>query len=88
MIKSELIEEVSQKTGQDPKEIRTTLESAFEIMFSELDKPEGKVIIRNFGTFENKERAGKIGHDFQSGGSIEIPPKRKVTFKPTAKFQQ
>jgi DNA-binding protein HU-beta len=43
-----------------------------------------RVELRPLGTFEVKERAPRKGYDFKTGGTLDIPAKRTVKFKPGA----
>ena len=44
---------------------------------------EGRAVkIRNFGVFEIKERAGRIGIDPSTGSRIRIPAKKGLAFRP------
>ena len=40
-----------------------------------------KIELRGFGSFQVKDRAGRVGRNPRSGASVEVPPKRVIGFR-------
>ncbi|RKY05605.1 hypothetical protein DRP77_00460 [Candidatus Poribacteria bacterium] len=85
MTKRELVKIISEATG-------TSRWMAYDIVDILLDSiayllaEEGRLTIRGFGTFVVKERAGRLGRNPRTGEVIRIPPKKRVSFKPSPKL--
>lgn len=78
MNKNELIAKVNEKTGfKADKAVNALL----DIIVEALAKGDN-VQILGFGTFETRERAARIGHNPQTGETIQIPASVTAAFKP------
>jgi len=58
------------------------VESIFDIMKASLQK-EDKIKISGFGNFVIRKKRARRGRNPQTGGDIEISPRRILTFKPS-----
>jgi DNA-binding protein HU-beta len=67
------IADVAKKAGIKPEWVTALFDAIRE-------SPE-RVIIKGFGTFETKTRAGRNGRNPQTGAVIVIPAKTVLTFK-------
>ncbi len=71
MNKSELIDTLSDQTGQTKEEVTKTLNALLDTIGSTLAKGD-KLLLVGFGTFEPNRRAGRTGRNPQTGEPIEI----------------
>lgn len=95
MTKAELKKAVAQKinfSGQGfiSKEDATNqiVEATIETIFEELNTPNGTLTVRGLGTFKNILSGKKKARNISKGTIMELPPRRKVTFKPSKKFNK
>ncbi|MCX8044285.1 MAG: integration host factor subunit beta [Desulfobacterota bacterium] len=80
MVKSELIQELSEKAHISPKIAEIAVNTVFDTMTQALIRGEG-IEIRGFGSFKVREYKGRIGNHPRTGTIIEIPSKRRPFFK-------
>lgn len=79
MTKSQLIDNVAQKTGLKKKEAEASVNAFIESLEEALVKGE-KVQLVGFGTFEVKERAARTGRNPQTKKTITIPASKHLSF--------
>ena len=85
MTKSEIVSEISRKTGVEKSEVLKTVEAFMETVKDSLQ--EGKnVYFRGFGSFVVKERAAKTARNISKNTSIIIPAHNIPFFKPAKTF--
>lgn len=80
MNKTELIAEVSNKTGLSRKDAEKAVNAAVEVITETLAAG-GKVQLVGFGTFETKRREARMGRNPKTRESIEIPAATVPVFK-------
>jgi integration host factor subunit beta len=80
MVKSQLIQKLSEKTNISPKIAEIAVNTVFKAMVDALIRGEG-IEIRGFGSFKVREYKGRTGNHPRTGTSIEIPAKRRPFFK-------
>ena len=83
MIKSEIIKNVSEKTGLSQKVIGQAMEAILCEISNAINNKEN-VVLKDFGTFTIIE---KMGYDMHRKEKITIPAGEKVKFKAHAKFR-
>ncbi len=88
----EIFERVYQRVGRHYRkrppgriEVKLALETVLELI-SEALREEGRVTIKNFGTFKVVTRKARKWRDFKTGLLRESKPKRQVVFKIAPKF--
>jgi nucleoid DNA-binding protein len=87
MTKRELVIRVANKIGQTQSEIGKVVEATFEALSHAL--AEGKRWeLRDFGVFEVKTRASRIGRNPRTGDQVPVPQRRVVTFRPGKKMKE
>ena len=87
MTKRELVIRVSNKLGLTQGEVAKVIETTFESISEEL--AEGKRWeLRDFGVFEVKTRASRIGRNPRTGDQVPVPERRVVTFRPGKKMKE
>ena len=91
MIKAELIQKVSVRTGVERKAVSAVLEMFMQTVKHSLEKGEN-VYLREFGTFAVKKKAAKKARNILKSGdgyittTINIPAHTVPCFKPSRKF--
>lgn len=81
MNKSELISKVSKKTNKTVDDVALVVNTALDTITDELKAGE-KVALVNFGTFETKVAAERVGRNPRNPQEkIMIPSKKRATFK-------
>lgn len=87
MRKSDLANQVSEKTGISQIDTLVTLEQTLSTIQETLAAGES-LFIRGFGTFSPKKRAAKKGRNIKKGEPVLIPEHHIPHFKPAAEFKQ
>ncbi len=80
MTKTELIDQVSGKSGLTKKDSGKAVDAMIAAITQALAKNE-KVQLVGFGSFEVRERGARTGRDPQTGASIKIAARRVPVFK-------
>ena len=80
MTKTELIHEVSNKTGMTKKDAEKAVAAVIESISDALVAGD-KVSIVGFGTFEVRDRAAREGKNPATGEAISIPATKVPAFK-------
>ncbi len=86
MNKTELVREISKKTGQSLSATSATVDAFFEAVAEAL-KAGGDVRLPGQGVFCVRERAARKGHNPRTGEEIEISASRAPAFKPGKLFK-
>jgi len=85
MRKSDLINQISDKTGIPKVDELVTLETMFKEVKENLANGQN-IYIRGFGSFITKKRAAKIGRNIKKNIAVEIPEHFIPAFKPAKEF--
>lgn len=85
MRKSELINQITEKTGIPKVDVLVTLEKMFKEIKETLASGEN-VYIRGFGSFITKKRAAKTGRNIKRNTRVDIPEHFVPAFKPAREF--
>jgi len=85
MRKSDLINNISEKTGIPKVDVLVTVETMLKEIKENLAKGEN-IYIRGFGSFITKKRAAKIGRNIKKNVAVEIPEHYIPAFKPSKEF--
>ena len=85
MRKSDLITNISDKTGIAKVDVLVSLETMLKEIKENLAKGEN-IYIRGFGSFITKKRAAKIGRNIKKNIAVEIPEHFIPAFKPSKEF--
>lgn len=86
MIKADLIQRVSEKTGVQ----KTVVSRVLEAVLTEIIKgvwDDSSVILRGFGTFSCKKERARIGRNFSNGETVDVPEKIVPVFEPGTSFK-
>ena len=83
MTKKDLIEHMALEMGVSKKSAEMAVESFIKIVQGQMRQPGHEVVLRGFGTFGTKMTKPAMGRNPKTGEAIEIPPRLKVTFKPS-----
>ena len=85
MTKSEVVNEISKKTGVDKAEALKCVEAFMEVVKESLTNEEN-VYLRGFGSFIIKKRATKVARNISKNTTITIPEHNIPAFKPAKSF--
>lgn len=83
MTKKDLIEHMSLEIGVSKRAAEMAVEAFIKIVAGQMRQPGHEVIMRGFGTFKAKSVPARTGRNPKTGAPVEIPPRLKVTFKPS-----
>ena len=87
MTKRELVIRVANKLGMTQSDVSKVIEGTFETISQAL--ADGKRWeLRDFGVFEVKTRASRIGRNPRTGDQVPVPERRVVTFRPGKKMKE
>lgn len=87
MNKAELIDSVAEQTGLSKTQADEALKSILATITAELAKG-NKITLVGFGTFERRNRKGRIGVNPQNPTQkIKIPPKKAPAFSPGSELK-
>ncbi len=86
MNKSELIKEVALKGQLSLREATNAVDAMIETIAETIQKGESITLV-GFGSFVIQERKARNGHNPATGGSMVIPAKRQVKFRPGSKMK-
>lgn len=85
MNKSDMVQELANKTGLSKADATRAVEAVFDpeqgLIAETLRKGE-RVQITGFGTFEAKERKARTGRNPRTGTEIRIGPTTSASFRP------
>jgi DNA-binding protein HU-beta len=85
MTKSEIISEISEKTGIDKVIVSESLETFFKVMKNNMANGEN-IYFRGFGSFILKKRAQKVARNISKNTAIVIDEHFIPKFKPAKVF--
>lgn len=87
MTKQDMIDQISQRTGQDSLTSRAVIESFFALVKQHLAAGES-IYIRGFGSFVPLQRAAKVARNIKQNTSHPIEAHVLPVFKPSAEFKE
>jgi len=87
MTKRELVIRVANRLGKTQNDIARMVEATFDTLAQSLAKG-GRWELRDFGVFEIKVRASRIGRNPRTGDQVPVPERRVVTFRPGKKMKE
>lgn len=81
MTKRELVIRVANSLGMTQSDVSRIIENTFDTLAKSLAQGE-RWELRDFGVFEVKIRASRIGRNPRTGDEVPVPERRVVTFRP------
>ncbi len=87
MTKRELVIRVSNKLGMPQTDVAKIIEGAFQTISKTLADGE-RWELRDFGVFEVKTRASRIGRNPRTGDQVPVPERKVVTFRPGKRMKE
>ena len=81
MTKRELVIRVANKLCMTQSDVAKIVEGAFDAI-SESLADGSRWELRDFGVFEVKTRASRVGRNPRTGDQVPVPERRVVTFRP------
>jgi DNA-binding protein HU-beta len=83
MNRSELAQQVAQKSGVDNSQAKAAVDAVFETITDEL-KSGGEVAVSGFGKFSVADRAARQGVNPATGEKIQIAASKAAKFSPAS----
>ena len=80
MTKTELIEKISEKHNMPKSKAEVVVNTVFDSMIETLES-DGRIEIRGFGSFVNRDYETRKGRNPKTGEIIQIPAKKLPFFK-------
>ena len=87
MTKRDLVLRVADKTGIPQADVARIVEAMFATLSGALEQGL-RWELRDFGVFEVKTRASRIGRNPRTGDQVPVPKRRVVTFRPGKLMKQ
>ena len=87
MNKTDLINNIAQKSGLSKKDVETVLNGFLGEVTKALSSGQ-KVQLIGFGTFETRTRSSRTGRNPQTGQTIKIPASKVPAFKAGNKLKE
>lgn len=87
MTKRELVIRVANKLGITQSTVAKIIEGTFETISRTLAEG-GRWELRDFGVFEVKTRASRIGRNPRTGDQVPVPERKVVTFRPGKQMKE
>lgn len=85
--KKQLVEKISVQTGQTKVVTKVAVQLFLDAITHELEKG-NRIELRDFGVFEVKKRAARVGRNPKTGQTVKVPTRNVVTFKVGRKMKQ
>jgi len=86
MIKLDIINKISEKTGVQKTKAEAAVEALFDSMKRAMQRGE-RIELRGFGVFVVKPRKRGIGRNPRTGTQVAIPEGKTIRFKPGKDLQ-
>ncbi|MEY3283880.1 MAG: HU family DNA-binding protein [Acidobacteriota bacterium] len=86
MIKLDIINRISEKTGVQKTKAEAAVEALFDSMKRAMQRGE-RIELRGFGVFVVKPRKRGIGRNPRTGTQVAIPEGKTIRFKPGKDLQ-
>jgi DNA-binding protein HU-beta len=87
MTKSELIAEISNRTGQTKADVEKTMKSFEDIAHEVVAKGEEKLTLPGFISFEQTHRKARTARNPQTGAAIQVPATNAAKVSAGAKLK-
>ncbi len=87
MTKRELVIQVANKLEVTQSDVAKIVEGTFDIISEALAEGQ-RWELRDFGVFEVKTRASRIGRNPRTGDQVPVPERRVVTFRPGKRMKE
>jgi integration host factor subunit beta len=87
MTKRELVIRVANKLGMTQSDVARIVEGVFDTISQTLAQGE-RWELRDFGVFEVKTRASRIGRNPRTGEQVPVPERKVVTFRPGKQMKE
>ena len=87
MTKRELVIQVANKLGMTQSDVAKVVEGTFDVISQSLAAGQ-RWELRDFGVFEVKTRASRLGRNPRTGDQVPVPERRVVTFRPGKRMKE
>ncbi len=87
MTKRELATKLANRLGMTQKDVVNVLETFLDEVCCRL--ADGRRLeLRDFGVFETKTRASRVGRNPRTGEQVAVPERKVVTFRPGKRMKE
>jgi len=87
MTKRELVMRVASRLGMTQSDVSKIIEGTFDAISQALASGQ-RWELRDFGVFEVKTRASRLGRNPRTGDQVPVPERRVVTFRPGKRMKE
>ena len=87
MTKKEIVKTISDACQLTQLQTKEIVQRTFDAIVETLVE-EKRIELRNFGVFEVKTRASRIGRNPRTGDQVPVPERRVVTFRPGKRMKE
>ena len=87
MTKKEIVRSIAEETGLTQALVREVVQKTFDSILDSL-ADNNRVELRNFGVFDIKVRAARLGRNLATGDQVQVPERIVVAFKPTKEMER
>jgi len=87
MTKRELVIKVANMLGATQSDVAKVVEGTFDVISQTLGAGE-RWELRDFGVFEVKRRASRIGRNPRTGDQVPVPERKVVSFRPGKRMKE
>ncbi len=87
LTKRELVMRVAEKLNMTQSDVAKIVDRSFATISQALAEGE-RWELRDFGVFEVKSRASRLGRNPRTGDQVPVPERRVVTFRPGKKMKE
>ena len=87
MNKSQLVDEIAQRTGKPARDVAIVLEALMDVVRRAVVRGE-KVVLSGFGTFYRRQRAARTARDISAGAPLRLRPANVPAFRAGKPFRE
>lgn len=80
MVKTDLINKVSEITGITKKDTKDTIDAMLDVIVESINNDE-KIVLNKFGVFEPRITAARYARNMQTGEPMTTTPRRVIRFR-------
>ncbi|MCL4157611.1 UNVERIFIED_CONTAM: hypothetical protein GTU68_061435 [Idotea baltica] len=87
LTKKEIVRSIAEETGLTQAIVREVVQKTFDSILESLASGK-RVELRNFGVFDIKVRAARLGRNLSTGDQVQVPERIVVAFKPSKEMER
>lgn len=87
MTRQDLVKKIASESGLQQKEVATVIDAFTQTVIDSYHNGE-RVDLKQFGSFIPKTRKARKARNIRTGMTIDVPERKVLTFKPSAKINE